>query len=127
MTLSTNTLYCTYDPEITDRGTIYAFFRQVPGFELIGFYEIYCFIRFSNVVYATRAIEFLQPPFGCHAYQPAKCSYIVPYPQPADHTLRPSQFLHLTHLPPNFTIREMINIMSIFPGLGENKNENRND
>ncbi|KAI8809451.1 hypothetical protein BJ742DRAFT_238224 [Cladochytrium replicatum] len=115
-TNSTNTIHVAYRPQMTDRGELYIHFRKFPGFELIGFYDTFCFVRFADRHFAAIGVA-QSAPFGCVTYEAAKLNYEVPYPQPQDDHLPPSTTLHVTHLPPNYTKDELQKIFGVFPGF----------
>ncbi|KAJ1560598.1 hypothetical protein HK096_007972 [Nowakowskiella sp. JEL0078] len=111
----TDTIHVSYRPGMTDRGKLYAFFRKLKGFRLVGFYDSYCFVRFDNKHFASEALA--NPPFGSVTLEPAKISYSVPYPQPKDGQLVSCRALHITHLPPNSFKDEVESMFSVFEGL----------
>ncbi|KAI8803536.1 hypothetical protein BJ742DRAFT_496921 [Cladochytrium replicatum] len=113
---NTNTIHVAYRPQMTDRGELYAHFRTFPGFELIGFYDTFCFVRFADRHFAALGVA-QSAPFGCVTYEAAKLNYEVPYPQPQDDHLPASTTLHVTHLPPNYAKEELQKIFRVFPGF----------
>ncbi|TPX48583.1 hypothetical protein SeLEV6574_g01942 [Synchytrium endobioticum] len=114
--VATNTLHVTYDPRLTDRGDLYVTFRGLAGFELVGLYESYLFVRFETPVFA--ALALCKPrPTGVITYEAAKHRYTIPYPQPQDDNDGPCAVLHITHMPAGWTQVEMTKIFQLFDGF----------
>ncbi|TPX36305.1 hypothetical protein SmJEL517_g01624 [Synchytrium microbalum] len=114
--VATNTLHVTYDPRLTDRGDLYVTFRGLAGFELVGLYESYLFVRFETPVFA--ALALCKPrPVGVITYEAAKHRYTIPYPQPQDDNDGPCAVLHITHMPSGWTQVEMTKIFQLFDGF----------
>src|SRR5690606_16645721 len=94
---------------------IYLHFRKFPKFELVGFYDQYCFIKFESPTATADAL--LRPtPRGILSLEAAKQAYEVPYPQPDEEGSAVSSVLHVTHLPNNYSVGEMIKIFHTFQG-----------
>jgi len=110
--MSTNTIHVSYCVETTDRGSLFLAFRELKGFDLLGFYHKYCFIRFTSVELAQESISTIKSLnlTGLVSILPAKHAYNVPYPQPADSFLS-SSTLHVTHLPQAYTKIEMLKVL----------------
>ncbi|KAJ3078099.1 hypothetical protein HK102_004737, partial [Quaeritorhiza haematococci] len=113
----TSTLHVAYNPRLTDRGDMFLHFRGFDGFDLIAFYDKFCFVRFRDPDSAARVLA-MPPLNGVTTYDAAKQSYEVPYPQPEDGRV-PCKVLHVTHLPTSYTKQEMAKIFGIFEGFLE--------
>ena len=112
---STRTLHVGYNARQTDRAFLFEEFRRSKGFDLIGFYDRFCFVRFKTGEAATLA-QSAVPPAGVTTFETAKQYYEVPYPQPDDDTRVPCRILHITHLPTNYTRNEIEKIFGLFQG-----------
>ncbi|KAJ3284934.1 hypothetical protein HK104_009706 [Borealophlyctis nickersoniae] len=111
----TRTLHVSYNRlGPTDRGESYLHFRKYPGFELFAFYDHYCFVRFLDQQSTGEAL--LRPVPKGLTVEAAKQAYEVPYPQPNE-DVSPSNVIHATHLPTNYTKQEMIKIFLVFDGF----------
>ncbi len=75
------TIHISFNALATDRGDLYALFRQTPHFELFAFYQKYCFVRYQIPLAAHQAIQTLVSQPGISSIVPAKHNYSVPYPQ----------------------------------------------
>jgi len=114
----TRTIHVGYNSRQTDRASLFLYFRAYQGFDLIGFYDRFCFVRFKTGEAAALA-QTLATPHGVTTYEAAKQYYEVPYPQPDDDNRVACKILHITHLPTNYTKNEIEKIFGMFPGFSE--------
>lgn len=112
---STRTIHVAYNSRQTDRASLFLTFRTYEGFDLIGFYDRFCFVRFKTGESAALT-HTLPTPHGVTTYEAAKQYYEVPYPQPDDDGRVACKILHITHLPTNYTKIEIEKIFGLFPG-----------
>ncbi|RKO97092.1 hypothetical protein CXG81DRAFT_19388 [Caulochytrium protostelioides] len=115
--LASNTLHVNVKGATLDRGDVYLHFCVMPGFEVIGLYDCYVFVRFSTPEQALKAHQ--ASDLSAHGIQIeiARQDYQIPYPQPDAEPI--SMTLHVTHLPVRFTPTEMSKFFQRFKGFFE--------
>ncbi|KAJ3043379.1 hypothetical protein HDV00_005077 [Rhizophlyctis rosea] len=113
--IGTKTLHVTYRHTQTDRGELYLHFRKQPSFDLFAFYDNFCFVRFTDSMATAETLLAPQPP-GIITLEAAKQVYVVPYPLPEDDPVA-TKILHATHLPTNYTDKEMEKVFKTFLGF----------
>ncbi len=109
--VNTRTLHISF--EHIDRADVFLYCRQWHGFELLAFYDKFCFVRFHTPQSATAAL--LGPKREGMTLEAAKHTYELPYPQPEEPFIFCS-VLHVTHLPANYTRIEMGKMFSWLEG-----------
>ncbi|KAJ3191065.1 proteasome core particle subunit beta 2 [Irineochytrium annulatum] len=110
------TVHISFRTGVVDRSAIYQVARGCSDFKLIGFYTNFVFVVFNSQLAAETALPLLAKTPYITSCEYSRHAYSVPYPQPMDEDIVPSNVLHITHLPSNFAAREIQTVGNIFKG-----------
>ncbi|KAJ3113406.1 hypothetical protein HDU96_003416 [Phlyctochytrium bullatum] len=99
-----------------NRGALYHSMRAVEGFKLMGFYYNYVFCTFEDLQQSSLEMQAGLRFAPLCSVELARHTYCVPYPQPDDSDMEPSNTLHVTHLPQSYAKEELVSIGLGFPG-----------